>query len=250
MDSLKVNQVRQKLDQFYKGKLKETDLYSLPTISEMAKYIDSQIKVVFSTIKQMQTYMVSEVSYRFEKETHGFSIQGDALEKLEHLMDKLKVNVDTILMSGLSYLLTRISGDDEVILQTIMNSEGLIKPIMVDFHEIHETDQLFQRVYEQNVQNSVMLPVQALNDMTIEEKQNAIVPLYCRKEYFNQYGSVLGLQDFIIEVDEKLGEIQVYCHFNNQKLRSEKVKEFMFNYKRLIDSMIEQPQYNEGAVLQ
>ncbi|MCY8823355.1 non-ribosomal peptide synthetase [Bacillus atrophaeus] len=249
IDSLRINQIVKKMDSCYLGGFNVTDLYSYPTISELAKHLDTQSKVALSTIMLPQIYMTSDLSYRFEKDSFGFSFKGDELNKLNNLVEIQKVDLDTILMSGLAYLLARISGEQKVVLQTIVSRGNFIKQIQVNLKDVKEPALLYKSIYKQKIGENALIPIQALKEMTIDEKHNSVVPFYCRKEYSAQNAKVLGLQDFVIKVDEKLNEILVSCHFNRQKLKSEKIKELMFNYLRFINVNIDHTQCIEGTVL-
>lgn len=250
IDSLKVNQIVKRVDQFYPGMLKATDLFSYPTIAAVAKYFESQNKVHLPSITLPKTYMTGDMSHRFVRASFEFVVQGEVLHGLTNFVEKQKVDVDTVLMSGLAYLLASISGERELVLQTIINTNDFIKSVYVDFKEEQNQNRLYQSVNEQIFREDELIPVQSLNQVTMDGEHGSVVPFYVRTEYVKRNARVLDMQDLVIEVDEKKSDIIVRCHFNSRKLKSKMMKELMFNYMRFVKMTIGQNQSNESVVLQ
>lgn len=249
INSLMINQIVEKVHQLWPETIRATDLFSYTTISELAKYLDSQRKVTFPGITLSKPYMTGGSFLRFAKEFSEFSIDGDALNELLGLAEREKVGVDTILVAALAYILFKVSKEREIVLQTMIHASGSLTPVCVNLSDFHYPSHLYRSLDEQTRRVTETIPVESLNHITFDNNHGTIIPFYCRAEYAEKNARVLERQEFVIQVDEKTSEVVVRCDFNRWKLNSGKMRELMFNYGRFVRLMVEQSQFMEGEVV-
>lgn len=240
ISSLMVSQIVARIDELHIGQVKPTDLFSYPTIFKLAGFIDSQKRGVLPPLKLPEDYFLDEGSNRFARSSCEVTIQDEVLTSMKEMLVNEHISLDAILLSSFIYLLSTISGESEITVQTMLYNSYAVSPLSINIEQYDDISTFFKGVNARikSREGLELLPVQALNQLSLSKRQRSVIPLYCHTAYRQQNLQNSGLVDMMIEIDDRSDYITIVCHYNNLKLSSRKIEEFMFNYLRFVKQIL------------
>ncbi|WP_248547770.1 non-ribosomal peptide synthetase [Paenibacillus odorifer] len=249
IDSLKIKQFIAKAEDFVPGGLHATDLFTYPSVSQLARAIDSMRFAEFSALVMPQSWLADAGAYQFEREAVQFTIEGDTLLKLSEYSIRNRIEASSVIMAGLAFLLSKVTGSPEIVLPAMLHSEDYIENVRICPAEAESLEALYRLIQEKTSRKSEV-PAQALEHISSHGHPGKAVPVVCRAEYTAHNARYLERQDLLFILNEKMTGITVNCQFNRLKLRSDKIRELAYNFNKWISLAVMEQSSVNGAVVQ
>ncbi|MFZ5987762.1 MAG: non-ribosomal peptide synthetase [Bacillota bacterium] len=244
-NSILLMQMHVNVERVFPGKVLITDLFSHPTISKLAKYIDRANKNT-SCIVDIKPVTFPKMFF-----TDGLYEQDGALLKLmferqfldnfSRMAKKEKVRIKDVLLSIYIYLLSEISGQKVLDVQAAVIPNDTVFSINADLNEISDFYTLFKMIngvlQPENVENRY--DIECIKDLRISNDAHTVIPLFVDKGFQTKEVKLVDFYDIVLEVEERDEGINLICEYNDKRLSKERMKEFINNYIELSRLLIE-----------
>lgn len=236
-NSITLTQIHQQVEDFYPNKILLTDLFAFPTISRLAKLIQSTCIPIAHTILPQEYFNVSS-GYN-EPVLFEIKLDNNFFHQINAVTGYENIQFSQLLLVFYMYLLSKINGYQLMNMQVMIGQTNRVTIITLDFAT--ETD-LFRQIA--NVQNQCQDSAQQysileFNKISLKKASNCIAPFFYRKNLLNGNMNLLDIFDLVLEIDPSFDGIGITLRFNTQLLKKEKVKELLSFYVDLLQGFFD-----------
>jgi len=229
-NSLLLTKIQDKLDKLYPGKLKITDFFEYPTISQIAKLIQSNNHFAFKGIKLPADYF-DNPSDRLSDFT--YCLNGRVLLDLKTIARAESVEISNILLSAFIYLLKEITEKNEINVEVVTDYLEFIMSLNIDFSSESDDFGTYFRKVHQILKSKDLNRLYSLYDikrLNPVKGKHTIIPLFYEKRHFNSPINLLDVYEIALEVNEVDESIHLTLQYDSKRLNKEKVKGLFENY--------------------
>ncbi|MCX7922789.1 MAG: amino acid adenylation domain-containing protein [Clostridia bacterium] len=243
-NSILLIQVHSQLEKLYPGKLTVTDLFAYTTISKLAEYIEKTDKAAKADLHVKKLKLPGEYftsgTMAGEASAMSFNVQGAVFERLKKISMQLNIEIYDILLALYGYLLADITESDAVTVQTAGTKGDDVLSLDINLADIEEYSDLFRQVSSSRVKADIE-NTYSLKDIikgVPDKGEHEILPLMCRRNFLNIKGDIDQVFDIVLELHESKEAASFMCGYNSGRFRTEKVKELVNTYIKLIGMLI------------
>ncbi len=214
------------------------NVFSCPTIAELAEYIKKNSSSVLSASAIILPSEYFNVSEEEAEEIFEFGIRPELSEKLLLLSNKAGVEIEDIFLGTYIYLLHKITGSESITVQTMLNQQNTIRPIAIDFQDVSDTKQLFCMVEEKRKMKDISdeYSLDDLGPINGNTDNLSVLPLFYAKNLLDMNIRLTDVYDIVFEANRETDRITFLCEYNGKRLSKQKVKEIISQYLSLIDA--------------
>ncbi len=238
-NSLLLVSMHSKLEEEYKDLIKITDLFTNPSISSLAQFIDSiyNNKESVAPVKTVLTdeYFKNEASVEAVASSFGYQFRKDMYDNIKRLEGCSDYEAEHVLIALLVHLLHQIT-KQSVICLNIGKGEELC-PVKIDTSGAKQLAELANRVRAS--MGSDTLQIKSISTKNIKRLNNEIM-LFVNINNNSNLASYLDCFDLVIDFNTINGHPVIHFDFNNTILKSAKIKELGENYIKFINAAIMQ----------
>jgi len=234
-NSLSVVKMHEKIEKQNIGEIKVTDIFANPTISKLAEFIK---KINCSDMEQIKIKHLTLPQEYFGSSSMNlmvFKFKLADLNSLKEISIKENVEVKDILLSSYAYLLSQISGNKDITIQTMLEDSEYITQISINLEKIENFSSLFKYVNEQRKYNSLdsKYSIKDSGDINLNKGPLDITPFIYIKELLGANQDLNCIYDLVFEISEEGNSVQFKCEFNGRKLREDKMQGLINGYLKL-----------------
>ncbi|MFZ5987613.1 MAG: phosphopantetheine-binding protein, partial [Bacillota bacterium] len=242
--SLLLIRMHSRVEALYPGRVKVTDIFSNPTISKLAEFIEDGEKtqgrdIGFTFLELPGEYFTGEGNGAYGS-YFKFHVRDNILKSLEEMAKREKVEKIDIMLSAYIYLLGQAAKKHSITVQTLLDDSGMVLPVSVDLKDIRDFGELGRLINKKRIIGSE--PGYSLGDISEETaagKSNlSILPFFCQKGLLLRPRNLTGIYDITFEVSEEYNQICFICEYNASRLKNDKVKELVNMYMKVIQFII------------
>lgn len=245
-NSLRLVRMHEAIEKIYPGKLTIAKLFSYPTISGLAAYIEGEV-TDSGTVDTSVTVPLLPLPLDFfisdDEENEEIALTAgicDAVwDNLREVASDIGIDEVDALLAIYIYLLSETIGQPQVTVQTMINGYGLVYPLSINMESISDFGELFTTVSAKrlNAAESDTYPIKLAGSMQLNKTGNSIMAMFTNQaiekaEFQDNY-------DIIMKINDKSEVVSITCDYNSKRLRKEKVEELLSNYINLIKILIE-----------
>jgi hypothetical protein len=251
-NSVMLVRIYTKLQQMYPGKSRLRNFFANPAISKLARFIDNEqeksrvpdVRYNISTLTLPPEYFHSSFS-GYTGATLKFTVEGMMYERMTGSARNEQVYCQDIFMAIYAYLLSQISGKSDVTVHAMTEETGKVHPVTFQTEGVSDFSRLIKQASSHSQANSASCyEIGAGMEINADKDRYSIIPLFYDKTHKIESFDLLKVYDLIIEVSEEKGLFNVICKYDGKRLRSEKIKEFVQMYSKIVQIFVEQ--YGNG----
>lgn len=225
----------ERVNRDHKGIFSVSDIFGMPTIAQMAEYIEaskaqSQTFVEVPTIEFPSDYIAKETSFNNRYNKVAFRLKNDLVAKLNKISANERLDLNTVLVSLYAFLVSQISEKPKIVLTTAIGKKEQLCSLNFDFSNIG------------NLQAVIGVIGILQNDFSIKDLKNAPINknlsaitqiIYC-KNYLSEANELLGIFDILIEIEKTNSEVYFTCRYRSGKLKENSIKTLLKQYHNLL----------------
>ncbi|QDQ02379.1 amino acid adenylation domain-containing protein [Lysinibacillus fusiformis] len=242
------------IESVYKGKVEVTDLFTYTTIAELSEFIEKG--------KEKQT----EFQFPFTNLPHDYfneriAVSDDALYTIQFTDDLfknviemsmiLKVEVTDILLTIYFYLLSTLSEEKELAVQTMLTNDKNAYSMNLNMSVFKDITSL---IYHVNLSRKERNPANVyssdeINKGKLNKRKGEILPLFCMEDILGEQEHLLDVYDMIVAITESNSKLGFIVQFNGKRLQKDKVRNLANGYMKLIELLVNDFIENTKGVL-
>lgn len=245
-NSLRLVRMHEAIETIYPGKLTIAKLFSYPTISGLAAYIEGEVadtgtEDISVTVPLLPLPLDFFINGDEENEEIALKagICDEVWNNLQEVASDIGIEEIDALLAIYIYLLSETIGQQQVTVQTMINGNELVYPLSINMESISDFGELFKTVSVKrvNASGSDTYPIKLAGSMQLNKTDNSIMAMLTNQAV--EKAEFLENYDIIMKIDDKSEVISITCDYNSKRLRKEKVEELLSNYINLIKILIE-----------
>ncbi|MBN1050264.1 non-ribosomal peptide synthetase [Clostridium botulinum] len=240
-NSILLIRMHSRLEKEFPNKVNVSDLFSYPTIEDIAKHIElkgldnNKIEIKYITIPD--EYLVKE--YQNNKDNFiKANIKSNYIDRLSQIADEEDVDLESILVSLLVYLLNKITKSNYITLE-VATKINKLKFISVDIDEVTNMSSLIRKVkylLGQNDSNNEY-EIENLTKISQIKRRNEVSVLFNYNKVMTKKVDLCNYYDLIMETSTSSDGVSLVVEFNSNKLLSNKIQSLFEKYIKLIKIM-------------
>ena len=244
-NSILLVRMHNEIEKLYPGSTRIADLFNNPTIISQAEYIKNSIASSSGDLRRKEVpileplpfpadYFVDE--HESSEETFlEFHIPGNLLKTVKNIAGEEGVSAADILLSMYIYLISEVTGLQEITIQTVLENSSTVYPLKINLQTVKDLSALFG-IVNQECRKKPSEKSYKIGDVRRDLAKGAfsVLPLYCASEFPASAEELLKVYDIIIAVREADGAFSVVCEYNGERLKEEKMKQFINGYMKFI----------------
>jgi hypothetical protein len=245
-NSLRLVRVQEAIEKIYPGKLTIAKLFSYPTISGLAAFIegetgasdDTEMNVPVALLPLPLDYFINEGDEN-EDIVLKASISEDEYDNLLMVSKDIEIDVTNILLAIYVYLLSETIGQQQITVQTMINNNELVYPLSMNMENITDFSELFNAIYKKTtgIQESDTYPLKLAGSMQLNKAENSIMTMFTNQEVTKD--GFMQNYDIIIKLKQDSNDVSISCEYNAGRLKKDKLEELLSDYTNLIKILIE-----------
>ncbi|KLU56025.1 hypothetical protein EL84_29080 [Paenibacillus sp. VT-400] len=244
-DSVLMIKAHARLDDQYPGIVKITDMFNLPTISDITAFIENQldemdvIHVSRSRIPLSMDYFVEGDSTSNETEELQFALSAELYDRVVNAASRWDVEVDDILFAGFAYLLAQASNRDRISVHAAIGQSDYIQVFDLDFGSLEQFNELFQLIHQSKGQDGRETFHTKHVSTLLQEPGTGTLPLFYNAGAVASGVPVSELYDLTLQVVHQEDSLHFVCGFRSMKWRKSKVESLLQLYFKLLNPILE-----------
>ena len=245
-NSLLLVRAANELDRRYPGKIRIVDFFSFPTISALSSLVECVAGNAGHNVKLRPISLPPEFFNRTgeadEDSLLRIRLSNTLYESLKTAPERLGTDTTTILLSAFIFLLSEISGCDDISLPVILDEHNLFFVLDIALKGMVDIRWVIQNVDEKYRQLSLN-KLDLNKDRVIvsgkqpeqEEDDCGIILLFCINSTLDD--RFYSKFDIVFKVDDD-GSIAFSCWYNAVKIKGDKVKGLLYGYMKILDIIL------------
>nr|WP_285888678.1 non-ribosomal peptide synthetase [Paenibacillus polysaccharolyticus] len=244
-DSVLMIKAHAKLDDQYPGIVKITDMFNLPTISDITAFIEERLDEMDVThvprnlIPLSADFFIDVESTSNEIQELQFALPSEHYNRVIDASRKWKVEEDDILFAAFAYLLAQTSNHDQLKIHAAIGQPEHVQVFDLDFGTLERFDELFTLIHQSNHSvNGERFHVKYVNSL-VAESGTGTLPLFYNRDSIASGVPISELYDLTLQVVHQETGLQIVCSFRSMKWRKNKVESLLQIYFKLLNAMLE-----------
>ena len=244
-NSLLLIQLHAKIEKLYPGVAQITDLFSYPTVSKMAGFIENRAKkgeaFYLAGIKLPEDFYSDKASTKVSS-AFRFQLGEETLAVLKIIAATEKVRLISILIAMYGYLFNHVSGISEITIQTLVTQKNRVFPQTLNLNSIANFSKLFKEVevgIHTEKENGFQL---GIDQRDLGKSPEDVVVLVYRNELLTETTGLQDIFDITMGVSLSDQSLNLICEYNAQKLTKESVKELVQQFNEILELLVEKYQ--------
>ncbi len=241
-NSILLIKMRDLIDKEYQKKVLVTDIFANASIKKLAKLIYYNLSspaeaksMLFDNIEIAPEYFL-QAGEKNNKEVYSISISAKELDQLGYIANKENISISKVLYAVFVYLITQITDQSMITIQSLMNNSNEVKPISFDFKNISSFED-FIKMIKEGLESFELSNTYQINEITsgqVDQKNYSIVPFVYISALLNTRINLNDVYDLIMEINESEKGYELSFDFNSRRLRSIKIKKIVNGYLKLL----------------
>ncbi|MCR8981703.1 non-ribosomal peptide synthetase [Brevibacillus laterosporus] len=244
-NSLLLVRMHSRVDEKYPNHVTVTDMFTYPSINKIATLImhgDIEQARTFSlpSISMARDYFasnqMSEAGSLFEAELTPATVM-----KLQRLAEVEQVTIEDVFVATYMFLLAQISGSKQLSIQLLMQTPNQFMSLDADISSMTNFSELFRYVHQkQKAEDDIKVyEPDSLSGLVMSKEPFTITPLLYRKGLATKRSEMNDIFDILLEIEQGSKNIYLRLDYQQQLLRSEKMKELLNAYMKLLTMILE-----------
>lgn len=234
-NSILLTKMHARLEELYPKKLSIANLFSYPTISRLARFIDCDRDITIESVKMPEEFFNVEGG-GMDTSTLEFEITGKQFANLKNMSVQFNIELKIILLSAYLYTLSQESGSKSVSVGTALTATDTVIPFSIDFETVEGIHGLFGAVRERLIsqaQNSYSL--QDMDAIKPGDTPLSITTIFYAANCISGSAGLLSVYDIAFEADESSEKICLYLSYNHGRVKDESAGRLLKTYIKLLD---------------
>lgn len=247
-NSLLLTQIHDRLDRLYPGKLKITDFFEYPTISQIANLIQSNGRFNVTGIKLPAAYFANPGD-RLSDFTS--SLNSRVLLDLRTIARAEDVQLCDILLAAFIFLLKEITEENEINVEVVTDYLEFIVSLSIDFSSDYDDFGTYFRQVRQILKTKDKDRLYSFYDikrLNPARGEQTVIPLFYEQKHFNSQINLLDVYDIALQVNEVDESVGLSLQYDPKRLNREKVRGLFEDYYKCIYLFVENYVQGEIAV--
>ncbi|ETT37866.1 bacitracin synthetase 3, partial [Paenibacillus sp. FSL R7-269] len=256
-NSLKIVAMYNELQKLFPDQIQITDLFSYPTINKLAGYIEHQfafaetaaaIEAEGMAIEWPAEYLADETDPD-DGPFPRFSIGGEAYTEWVKVCTGNQYEFIDLLLAGYMFLLSDICQRERLAVKFSDPAEGVHGWIEIDITGIDNFHEIVNLVKNQHIhlREDIGAAAESGQEPSGTGTDNRFVPLFAWGIASNPPMDH-GRTDLMLEVTEKVGELEIVGSYNRSKLKQSKMFELFNQYMKLLQVLTESDKCSSDRV--
>ncbi len=239
-DSIALTKLHSRLDEIYPGRISIFDIFSNPTISKLAGFLNKKEGIAAHLLELPREFFIRDNDYM--PSNFEFLLSGDLYQGLGNIAEVEGVDIYNILLSIYIYLLSEISGRRFISVQSVIDQFNMITQVDIDLNGIKDFSELFKRVADMSRASEMhgSYPVQDVGRIQNDRMGTFVLPLFCKNGCIAASLSLSDVFDIVLKVTENGIGLHFELEYNRNRLGKEKIKELAKEYAEMISTLISQ----------
>lgn len=239
-DSIALTRLQARLDEIYPGRISIFDIFSNPTISKLAGFLNKKDGMTVHLLELPREFFIK--GNDLMPSSFEFCLSGDLYRGLGSVAGFEGADIYNILLSMYIYLLSEISGKQHVSVQTMIGQINMITQVDIDLNGIKDFSGLFKLVADKSriLENTGSYPVQDIGRLQTDRLDTFVLPLFCKSDCFAASTSLSDVFDLILRAAENETGVQFELEYNGRRLGKDRMKELAKGYVELVSTLIAQ----------
>ncbi len=239
-DSFKLTQLHNELDKLYPGKLKVTDFFESPTISQIVDLLKADKRFTIPGIKLPTDFFrrTNDQGALF-----AFTIENDQLSNLKQIAEKEEIEITDILIAAYAFVFKEIAEIEKVNLEIITEQLEFFKSLTIDFsQDFVNFGDYFKHVNKLLAakDSDRLYSYYDLERLELVKEETTVFPLFYEQKSIQQQVDLLKNYDLALEVAKKKQDsLEISLQFAAKRLNKDKIKKLFENYINCINSFID-----------
>ncbi|WP_165763842.1 non-ribosomal peptide synthetase [Halalkalibacter urbisdiaboli] len=242
-NSLLLVRMHSVIESVYEGKVEVPDLFTYTTIAELSVFIekgqDKQTEFQFPFVNLPHDYFNEQNSI---SEDTLFTIQFT-----EHLVKNviemsliLKVEVIDILLTIYFYLLSTLSEEQELAVQTMLTNDNHAYSLNVNMSVSKDITSLIHHVNQSRKERNQanVYSIDVINKAKLNKRNKEILPLFCTEDVLREQEYLLDVYDMVVATVESSSKLGFIVQFNGKRMQKDKVRNLANGYMKLIELLV------------
>ncbi|APO47198.1 hypothetical protein BS614_26200 [Paenibacillus xylanexedens] len=239
-NSLRIVQMKERIEQQYPAKLTVADLFTHRTIRNISMFIDKQgdteQKIELVSVRMPEHYFVRDIVGKSEYDSFFIQLTSEMVTELVNARKTVGYDENVIFTGVFSYLLSQLQ-TTSVIWLYLVETQGRFSGRKYDLSKIMSIEELFQ--YSHVLLNSppaINILWRDLNKSFNRFQHEGATPLLTFESV--PIHMLLRIFDFICYWEFTEDRVALHCHFDKNFLNRESMKELMLMYVRLLENAV------------
>ncbi|MGG0537716.1 AMP-binding protein [Priestia aryabhattai] len=239
-NSLLLVRLHEQINKLYPNKISVTDLFTYPTIFKLAAYIENNNigalkNINFSPIK-VPSIFLNNKNLKQDGSIFQYNFNFNQTKIIRYLCNKHEVDVNQLFLTFFASLLSKISNEQKIVIQTILSDEEIAHSLKILIDNDIDFLNLLTLINDKN-NNVEIIDSYTIEDalqVQIDKKEKEIIPLFSKKSIVSSKYNLLNIYDLIIYIEDQFQEISLTLQYNSEALNKETIKKFFNSYIKLV----------------
>jgi amino acid adenylation domain-containing protein len=240
-NSILLVQMHALIEKTFEGRVKITDLFSYPTISKLAEFLEENLNA-----KNYEFELLSLPGHYFfisgsnmENSDLNFKIHGDMYAKLKKAAEIEGIDLFKISLGIFIYLLSELSEKSRIPVHIGDEISDRLKYFCMDISSISNFSALFKALYNELGESSkhTVYSISSIKDSSTKEEGHLISPLFIKKYCLPEKKSMARYYDMVCEMEEFKDAIYYTWYFNCERLSKNKIRNVVERYIELVEML-------------
>lgn len=239
-NSLLIVQMRMLLDKEYPGKVTAANLFTYPTIRELACFITTGPEQTAGRIRPDFTVFPQE--YFSDRDTvddgaaHNYRISGDIRKKLEMVSKSADASIYDILLALYMYLIYEITGLQEITIHTMMDEKDTVSPFSLSFSSIDDIDALISHVALLRHENRhTNYSIEKIYGFSTAGEKMSVSILFYTEHLLSPNINISRIYDICLGVAIIEDYMEIIFEYNFTCLKGDMMKKFISGFIKLVE---------------
>ncbi|WP_144525180.1 non-ribosomal peptide synthetase [Bacillus sp. DE0042] len=242
-NSLLLVQMHEKIEQLYPGKVTITDLFSYPTISKMAEYIensDGDYKTIELTPIKFPAIFFSPEKNREEGAVFKYKLNESITNSIQNMCTDYKIGTNEFLLTTFLILLDKVSINEKITIQTIIENENVAQQLDISVDKNKDMLNVLKLINqkERNIQLLQTYSVKDILERKVNKGKEEVIPLFYANSKVSSKFRLLNVYDFILCSNNNQNEIDLDFQYDCKRLNKDNMKKLFNNYIRLVEIFV------------
>jgi amino acid adenylation domain-containing protein len=253
-NSILLMKVNEQVEALYPGCVSITDFFTYTTITKLTGLIEKKQEkpggLRNREAKNRDNPCIEAIPFPREYFHDGFGgnsscdfkfkVSGDLFEKIKRAAKKEQVETDHIQMAAYIYCLAKITGRQNITLQTLCQEHNRIIPLSVDLTETRSASAFFKLISSLQQENEYRAyDIKDIGRVKLKKQARAVVPFFYKRDLLTVEYNLSEIFDIVLEMDEEKNHIGFLCE-GGGPLKEEKIEELIREYLKLERWLVEQ----------
>jgi len=245
--SIMLAEIQSELEKEYPGRVSLTDLFAYPSISQLSKFI-SDARGVGATEQslieyhEMPDHFFGGGDFEGENRSFGFTLPGEVLSAAEKIAESEKVEEKDFFLALFLYVVSSLSGKENIGLQTNLSHPGRVTPCRFDLSGVSDLSSLFLLTWKERAKSekNISLNVAHISGISFEADRSKASFLFSTRECASDIRKLLSLYDIVVQYEKGATSGDFSFEYNWKRIEESAVRELAEKFTGTIESVVEQ----------